>query len=104
METSQLRLTPSPSGTATRLPCSMCQRTVRGDTPSVLAACWGSRPSRKALLSRGYYPHRYRVPPAQPHGHTTPPDTCTQAPLGKAWAWAPSSSNEGSVINAATEG
>ena len=25
---------------ATRLPCSMCQRTVRGDTPSVLGACW----------------------------------------------------------------
>jgi hypothetical protein len=32
METSQLRLTPSPSALASRLPRSMRQRTVRGET------------------------------------------------------------------------
>src|SRR5215208_8249007 len=40
METSQLRRTPSPWGIASRLPCSMCQRTVRGDMSRDLAATW----------------------------------------------------------------
>jgi hypothetical protein len=39
METSQVRFTPLPSGLVSRLPCSMCQRTVRGDIPRALAAC-----------------------------------------------------------------
>jgi hypothetical protein len=38
METSQLRLTPSPWGLALMCPCSMCQRTVRGDMAKDLAA------------------------------------------------------------------
>ena len=52
IEISQLRLTPSPSGLATRFPCSMCQRTVRGDTPSVLAACWVPTHPEGASISR----------------------------------------------------
>jgi hypothetical protein len=39
METSHVRFTPLPSGLASRLPCSMCHRTVRGDIPRALAAC-----------------------------------------------------------------
>jgi hypothetical protein len=52
IDTSQLRLTPSPSGLAKRFPCSMCQRIVREDTPSVLAACWVPTQPEGASTSR----------------------------------------------------
>src|SRR5215208_2955026 len=52
METSQLRLTPSPSGLASMWPCSMCQRTVRGDMSNDLAAtCVVTHPA-SAVASR----------------------------------------------------
>jgi hypothetical protein len=38
METSQVRLTPSPWALASMWPCSICQRTVRGEMAKDLAA------------------------------------------------------------------
>jgi hypothetical protein len=52
METSQLRRTPSPCGIASRLPCSMCQRTVRGDISRDLAATWVVTHPECAVSSR----------------------------------------------------
>jgi hypothetical protein len=80
METSQLRRTPSPCGIASRLPCSMCQRTVRGDISRDLAATWVVTHPECAVSSRPVAASSPRVWSSPTRGDTRPIRTGAESP------------------------